>query len=407
MRNTRKLKRQYSIIFFLLIFSIVGLRAYAIVAQETTSDIWDRAKKAFENYFDYPTRKNICEALNALPPDEKLKELPWTFKIIIDYEFNPDVLSMDAESGNICAALVVSKLLKYVDVETRRSFVFSIWRLLRNKPEIFLKVFRDENISAFFLQWVFPIALDRLSRERIVYEINNRINAIKSVDTPELTEIGKKYVQFFDWYLGYKGLKDVTYCKEEKLSLQDFPFEERVRKAMDAVIRVPCEQNIKNLMEILSERGNIKDIIDVDAPKSPWFKPVRNLFEALRYESLCGNTHAVEFLLKYIALFMNPGPIYYGVMSEILFINPAIFISSLGGRKEQLTNSSIAEYVLAFPLWYQADDKVFYERRIEALSALSLPENKKLINIIIDLLKEEVAKNKDRVLHQNIFYNGN
>lgn len=394
MRNARKLKVQYRNIFILIIFSILGLRTYILFAQETASDIWVRPKNSFEKYFDYPTRTNICEALNSLPPDEKLKRLPWTFKIIINYEFNPDVLAMDAESGNICAALVIRKLLKYVDVDTRRSFVFSIWRLLRNKPEVFLKVFPDENISAFFLQWVFPITLDRLSRERIAYELNSRIKAIKSVDSPDLAKIGQKYIQFFGWYLGWKGLKDVTYCNNEKLFTRDFLFEARVRKAMDAVIQVPCEQNIKILMAILSERGKITDIIDVDAPKSPWFKSVRNLFETLRYEALCGNIYAVEFLLKYLSLFVNPAPIYYGVMSEIMFINPAIFINLLEGFKEQLTNSYIAEYIRALPIWYYADKKVFYERQIEALRELNMPENKKLINVIIDLLKDEIDKDK-------------
>ncbi|MGB4703660.1 MAG: hypothetical protein WBI18_01090 [Candidatus Saccharicenans sp.] len=395
MAITRKLSYliKRAILFILIISSSVAVGL--AVSQEINSETWDKAQKSFETYFSFPSRANSCKALANLPAEEMLGKMPWTFRAIINYEFNPTVLAMDAESGNICAAQIISKLLKY-DSGSRSSFVFSIWRLIRNRPEIFLKAFREENFKSLFLQLILPITLDKLSRERVVYEINTRGEALQSVKAPELAEKKEKYINFFEWYLDWKKLKNVTFCREE-FNAKDFPLEMRIRNAINEVINVPCPENIKRLMGILSEWPRIRDIIDVDAGNSQWLPLIQRLREVLREEALCGNKYAVDFLIKYNELFINPSPLYSGLMSEIMFVNPGLFISSLDNNREKLTPSLIREYCCALPLWYQADSLTFYERKIEALNELKMPENKKLIDFIISLLRNEINKEEEKI----------
>lgn len=395
MKNVDRQKfRPWLGIFLGLIF--VSFTVSLAISQEMNFDKWDKAKKAFEKYFTYPSKENSCEALSSLPLTDRLKKLPWSFRAILNYEFNPAMLALDAESGNICAAQIISKLLKY-DAASRHTFIFSIWRLIRNRPEMFIKTFSEENIKAFFLQWIFPTTLYKLSKERIVYEIKTRIDSLNSVSNPDLVEIKNKYIEFFEWYLSWKGMNEIKYIQEKDIvSSGEAPFEERIRQGMDAVIQVPSPENIRNLMGILSERVNIKKFIDVMSPQSSWSQIVHRLFEALTDESLCGNKYAIDFLFSFSDLFINPSPIYSGVMGEIMFVNPGVFIKSLKDYYEKLMMTSIAEYCCALPLWYQGDSIIFYERKIEALSQLNMPENKELIDLIIALLRLEVKKEKER-----------
>lgn len=401
MISSIKIKFRSAIAIILLVLNAMAIKA-ELAANETNTSEWERVRKIFERYFREPTIEHVCEAFYAIVSGKKMEKPSEEFLKLFDDSGNRYILIREALAGNICAARTIIRLTKLLDEKSKEALIKESSILIRLNPNLFLRACLEEAKASNNGKNVFPVTVLSSTMKpgrRSVYEINSRIKAIRSVKETELASLAQKYIQELENYLDSIGLTKMdTFIKRDPSANNDLSF--RIKEAINLVLEIPDADNIKLLIEALpEEQEKIVEVLPAIHPISIFVRPIDKLFEVLVYEMYCGNEYAADILFKNYRLFEEmPACIVFASIGETLIINPGLFVSKLAKYKSYLPSGIVKDLCITLPVFIYSDRRIEFLRRIESLEKINMPENRDLIQYLINLIKEQI-KYENKEMH--------
>jgi hypothetical protein len=373
---------------------VVSLRAETAVQSISLSD-WSNTKKILMKYLRKPTTINAWEFFNSIPDNAITDKDKEEALELFDYSGDCGILVRDALSGNKYAGRAIVRLLPFLEGKSKDILISGLNELMRLNPGLFLRIIYEEHDNIMAKMNGFPIThlqKEMRTKERAFYELKMRIWALKSVKDSDLCQIRDGFIKEIEDWIKKSGLQEPPCRKKNSQLSNDLSVE--IMQAIDEVLRVPCPENLIRLFNILPDDQNrLAEIIETTNPDSIWSKLIHMLFGLLLHELYCGNEYAADLIFKNYRLFeIIPRPVFEALVGETVITNPGLFVKEIDKFKTYLPPKLIEDYCLPKLVPYFTDKIVEYEKRIEALERLNMPEQKELIDYFISLNKEGIRK---------------
>jgi len=388
-------RRSYGYITILVTFLlVVSLRAENTVQSISLSD-WSNTKKILMKYLREPTKINAWEFFNSIPDNAITNKDKEEALELFDYAGDCGILVRDTLSGDKYAGRAIVRLLPFLEGRAKDILISGLNELIRLNPGLFLRIIYEEYDNIMAKTNGFPIThLENQMRtkERAFYELRMRIIALKSVKDSDLRQIRDRFIKEIEDWIKESGLQEPP-CRKKNSKISD-NLSVEIMQAIDEALRVPCPENLIRLFNILPDDQNmLADIIETTNPDSIWSKRIHMLFDLLLHEMYCGNEYAADIIFKNYRLFENiPRVVFDALVGKMVIINPGLFVKEIDKFKTYVPPTNFEYLCLPTGAFYYTDRIVEYEKRIEALERLNMPEQKELIDYFISLNKEGIRK---------------
>lgn len=373
--------------------------------QNISSSSWDRARVTFEEFLRRPDNLTAWEFLNSIPADggenvDKEKFIEY----LDDNDRRYEIIILEMEAGNKYAARSAIRLLPFLSGELKDDLIMSLSELVRINPEIFLKACYEERGSLFVRTNGCPVShlaeAMKYNRETAYFELKKRKEALKSVQDLELQPIRNKCLQSIENRMEELGIKGIA-CGKGGLRISGNLIQD-IKSAFDEIIRVPCPENFKQLVDLLPERANndVSNLLEqllFPKAKSPDYGKQEILSYTIWHEARCGNEDAIE-LLFVLDNFYYGMDIYNmiigGAISALILSNPALFVEKLAKYQKHFRSEEKIIAICTEQIYCGYPDEsigaFILEKRVAALEGLNMPQYKEVIEHCIRILKDEI-----------------
>lgn len=390
-------KRNFFSAFVIVASFIILFSTAEGAGQNFQSSSWEKARTALENFLNRPDSFTAWELMNSIPSEKGDKAEKEKFINYLNLSFLYEIFQLEMAAGNKYAARAILRLLPFLEGSIRWKLTATLAELVRMNPWIFLRACYEERDGLFIRTQGYPVS--QLSdfmwnKEIAYYELQQRKEALKSVEDIELRSIRNRCLRDIEIRIKNLGLKnlDLACGKREPTSADNLI--QNIKASIDEILRLPCPGNFKQLLELLPERPT-RDIIGLLAQTffvlrmSPDVKGA-DAFALTGYESLCGNEYAFEVLL-YLLRFCHDWQCVFtqNIAGEVLIIRPALFIEKIFKYQAFLQDTrmkAMLEGILLAENHYI--NELSIEKKISALERLKMPQYKEVIGYCIRVLQE-------------------
>jgi len=407
MKKDRLLSRESLLVLLLLIccrFLVSQPQAEGNVQGQALSG-WKKTKDVFDRFLREPTPGNSLEFFASIPEEMAIDgEGAAVLSHIFQYEgYRYGIVNMEMLHGDIYAARSAIRLMKFIEGERHEIVGKSLGRLARVKPAVFLRACHEEREDPHvkengFLVGFIPAIMKK--KERASYELGKRLEALRSVDAPELQAVRDECIKRIEKTMEGLGLEVPRWVEEEERRWDD-P-REQVKSVLRDIQSIPSPENMKRLLALFSDDRdfnvhNVVQLILYNAESIGKFQTIDPI-DLVLHEASCGNEYAIEVLLRTCRYVWGyPTERIFISISNLILINPALFIEKLAKYRKFLESMEIIDcidWICRYISWAHypegMDHDVILRRRIEALEGLDLPEHKELIDHCIGLIKKKL-----------------
>jgi hypothetical protein len=247
-----------------------------------------------------------------------------------------------------------------------------------------------------------------------------RREAIQSVEDPGLRAVRDECVQAIDREI--ELIEDIPADGTGKKDQEEKKLDETAKAVKNVLLDIlnkPSPDNMQKLLALINAQADyLRYFVDAIMILSKGMDrewPPRALEEmdplgTILHEARCGNEPAIEVLLSAFPAAAQLDVLVFSwircVLSDLILIKPASLIEILakydGTFSEPLIRDLISPVCQDYGVFEDygpnrlAGKKVILRRRITALEALIMPENKKLLERCVRLIEGELNAAKDR-----------
>ena len=373
--------------------------------QNISSSSWSRARVTFEEFLRRPDNLTAWEFLNSIPADvgenvDKEKFIEY----LDDNNRRYEIIMLEMEAGNKYAARAAIRLLPFLEGKIEDKLRMSLSELVRINPEIFLRACYEERDSLFIRTNGYPVShlaeAMEYNREIAYFELQKRKEALKSVEGLELQPIRNKCLQSIENRMKELGIKGVA-CGKGRLRISGNLIQ-NIKSAFDEIIKVPCPENFKQLVDLLPERANndvsyLLEQLLFPKAKSPDYGKQEILPYIIWHEARCGNEDAIELLFVLDSFYYCMdiyNMIIEGAINALILSNPALFIEKLAKNQKRFRSEEKIIAICTEQIYCGYPDEstgaFILEKRLAALEGLNMPQYKEVIEHCIRILKDEI-----------------
>ena len=376
-----------------------------VKGQNISSSSWDRARVTFEEFLRRPDNLTAWEFLNSIPADvgENVDKEKF-IKYLDDNNRRYQIIMLEMEAGNKYAARAAIRLLPFLEGKIEDKLRMSLSELVRINPEIFLRACYEERDSLFIRTNGYPVShlaeAMEYNREIAYFELQKRREALKSVEGLELQSVRDKCIKDIEKAMKELGIKGVA-CGKGRLRISGNLIQD-IKSAFDEIIKVPCPENFKQLVDLLPERANndvsyLLDQLLFPKAKSPDYGKQEILPYIIWHEARCGNEDAIELLFVLDSFYYCMdiyNMIIRGAISALILSNPALFVEKLAKYQKRFRSQGKIIDICTDQIYCGYPDEstgaFILEKRVVALEGLNMPQYKEVIEHCIRILKDEI-----------------
>jgi len=376
-----------------------------VKGQNISSSSWDRARVTFEEFLRRPDNLTAWEFLNSIPADvgenvDKEKFIEY----LDDNNRRYEIIMLEMEAGNKYAARAAIRLLPFLEGKIEDKLRMSLSELVRINPEIFLRACYEERDSLFIRTNGYPVShlaeAMEYNREIAYFELQKRKEALKSVEGLELQPIRNKCLQSIENRMKELGIKGIA-CGKGRLRISGNLIQ-NIKSAFDEIIKVPCPENFKQLVDLLPERANndvsyLLEQLLFPKAKSPDYGKQEILPYIIWHEARCGNEDAIELLFVLDSFYYCMdiyNMIIEGAINALILSNPALFVEKLAKYQKRFRSQGKIIDICTDQIYCGYPDEstgaFILEKRVVALEGLNMPQYKEVIEHCIRILKDEI-----------------
>jgi len=373
--------------------------------QNISSSSWDRARVTFEEFLRRPDNLTAWEFLNSIPADGgKNVDKEKFIEYLDDNNRRYEIIILEMEAGNKYAARAAIRLLPFLEGKIEDKLRMSLSELVRINPEIFLRACYEERDSLFIRTNGYPVShlaeAMEYNREIAYFELQKRKEALKSVEGLELQPIRNKCLQSIENRMKELGIKGIA-CGKGRLRISGNLIQ-NIKSAFDEIIKVPCPENFKQLVDLLPERANndvsyLLEQLLFPKAKSPDYGKQEILPYIIWHEARCGNEDAIELLFVLDSFYYCMdiyNMIIEGAINALILSNPALFVEKLAKYQKRFRSQGKIIDICTDQIYCGYPDEstgaFILEKRVVALEGLNMPQYKEVIEHCIRILKDEI-----------------
>lgn len=373
--------------------------------QNISSSSWSRARVTFEEFLRRPDNLTAWEFLNSIPADvgENVDKEKF-IKYLDDNNRRYEIIMLEMEAGNKYAARAAIRLLPFLEGKIEDKLRMSLSELVRINPEIFLRACYEERDSLFIRTNGYPVShlaeAMEYNREIAYFELQKRKEALRSVEGLELQPIRNKCLQSIENRMKELGIKGIA-CGKGRLRISGNLIQ-NIKSAFDEIIKVPCPENFKQLVDLLPERANndvsyLLEQLLFPKAKSPDYGKQEILPYIIWHEARCGNEDAIELLFVLDSFYYCMdiyNMIIEGAINALILSNPALFVEKLAKYQKRFRSQGKIIDICTDQIYCGYPDEstgaFILEKRVVALEGLNMPQYKEVIEHCIRILKDEI-----------------
>jgi hypothetical protein len=404
-------------------------RLFAVISK------WRAAKVAFNRLVKEPsplTTREFYLSISGEVESDKTEILDYVFGPHIR-EFMPDVgrfsvIAIEMLNGDVYAARSAIRILGFVENEWQKpssqklpiclGIGASLGTLIRANPSLFLRACLEERESPGLkerdIPYGFPPFILYMKKSMLSYEMEMRKEAVRSVEDPQLQfmrdeclDLIEKGTQVFETYAVERPMP----WKSTVTEIDEAP--EAVKKALLEMMARPSSENMMIVLALFDERREDHQFLEaalfplisisssIGPPREIRPDPLAIIF----HEARCGNPYAIQIvftaLLRAFRAWDDLASQWlFGFISDLILMNPTVFIENVAKftylESEHLDTAPITylDAICGTVDFHSYPEEISKEtilrRRIAALSALNMPEYKKLIDRCIRLIEKNL-----------------